>query len=424
MCRSCGADLELTLVDLGMSPPSQSLLTADSLGAAELFYPLHVRACTRCWLVQLPKLVDPREIFTEYAYFSSYSSSWVEHARRYVEMIRARLDLRSDDFVVELASNDGYLLQHFVGSGIPILGIDPAANVVQAAAQRGVPTLVEFFGRETGERLVAEGRLASLIVGNNVLAQVPDLRDFIVGIRLLLAREGTATFEFPHRLHLFDRVEYDTIYHEHYSYFSFTTLTEILGDEGLSVYDVEQLATHGGSLRIYVQHADGPYKTRVAVTSLIALEAKRGLRMPDRFEQFAVDVKESKFALLELLISLQRDGKRVVGYGAPAKANTLLNYCGIRTELLEYTVDRNPYKHGMYTPGTHIPIHPVERINEDKPDFIVVFPWNLIGEIASQLAYVSEWGAKLVVPIPRATVIDPGEGAEERLAHALLPLRA
>ncbi len=424
MCRLCGAELELTLVDLGMSPPSQSLLTAGSLGAMEKFYPLHVRACTRCWLVQLPKLVDPREIFTEYAYFSSYSSSWVEHARRYVEMIRARLDLRSDDLVVELASNDGYLLQHFVGTGIPILGIDPAANVVQAAAQRGVPTLVEFFGRETAARLAAEGRPASLIVGNNVLAQVPDLTDFIAGVALLLAREGTATFEFPHRLHLFDRVEYDTIYHEHYSYFSFTTLTEILGKELLSVYDVEQLPTHGGSLRIYVQHTAGPHKSTPAVQALMKLEETAGLRMPERFEQFSKDVKESKLALLELLISLQREGKRVVGYGAPAKANTLLNYCGIRTELLEYTVDRNPYKQGMYTPGTHIPIHPVERIKEDRPDFIVVLPWNLIGEIASELAFVSEWGAKLIVPIPRAAVIDPGEGADERLAQAQLPLQA
>jgi SAM-dependent methyltransferase len=418
-CRLCGAELELTLVDLGMSPPSQALLTADDLGGMERFYPLHVQACTRCWLVQLPKLVEPREIFTEYAYFSSYSNSWVEHARRYVEMIRARLDLGPDDLVVELASNDGYLLQHFVGTGIPILGIDPAANVTEAAAQRGVPTLVEFFGRETAEKLAAEGRLASLIVGNNVLAHVPDLRDFIAGVALLLARKGTATFEFPHRLYLFERVEYDTIYHEHYSYFSFTTLAEILRDEGLYVYDVEELPTHGGSLRIYVQHLNGPHKTSPSVRALIELEDEKGLRLPNRFEQFAEDVKESKLALLELLISLQRDGKRVVGYGAPAKANTLLNYCGIRTELLEYTVDRNPYKQGMYTPGTHIPIHSVERMNEDRPDFIVVLPWNLIGEIASQLAYVSEWGAKLVVPIPCAAVIDPGEGAEARLAEAL-----
>ncbi len=247
---------------------------------------------------------------------------------------------------------------------------------------------------------------------------MPDLKDFIAGAALLLAPEGTATFEFPHRLYLFERVEYDTIYHEHYSYFSFTTLTEILRDEGLVVYDVEQLPTHGGSLRIYVQHAGGAHRTTAAVGALMELEVERGLRSPDRFERFAQDVKESKLALLELLISLQRDGKRVVGYGAPAKANTLLNYCGIRTDLLEYTVDRNPYKQGMYTPGTHIPIHPVERISEDRPDYIVVLPWNLIGEIASQLAFVSEWGAKLVVPIPRATVIDPGEGADERLAAA------
>jgi hypothetical protein len=415
-CRFCGTSLELTVVDLGMSPPCQSLVAPDDLDSMERFYPLHVRACAHCWLVQLPELVAPDEIFTEYAYFSSFASSWVEHARRYVEMIRGRLNLGPDDLVVELASNDGYLLQHFVGTGIPVLGIDPAANVAASAEERGVPTLVDFFGRGTAERLVAEGRRATLIVGNNVLAQVPDLNDFIVGVATLLSPHGTATFEFPQLLHLLDRVEYDTIYHEHFSYFSVSTIVEIFRAHGLTVYDVEQLPTHGGSVRVYAQHADGPHTVTDAVFEVVRREEQAGLRTPERYERFAADVKESKRALLELLGALRRDGKQIVGYGAPGKGNTLLNYCGIRTDFLDYTVDRNPYKQGMYTPGTRIPIHPVERISETRPDYLLVLPWNLVDEISVQLAYVSEWCAKLIVPIPLAAVIDPGEGAQARLA--------
>ena len=322
----------------------------------------------------------------------------------------------NDDLVVELASNDGYLLQHFVGTGIPVLGIDPAANVAKVAEERGVPTLVEFFGRETAARLVGEGRRASLIVGNNVLAQVPDLNDFIAGVAGLLAPTGTATFEFPQLVHLLDRVEYDTIYHEHYSYFSFSTFARILEAHGLAAYDVEDLPTHGGSLRVYAQHAGGPHPTADAVDEVYDRDEEGGLRSADRYARFAEDVQESKRSLLELLIALRRDGKRIAGYGAPGKGNTLLNYCGIRNDLVEYTVDRNPYKQGMYTPGTHIPIHPPERIAETRPDYVLVLPWNLVDEISSQLAYVADWGAKLIVPIPWATVIEPGEGALERLA--------
>ena len=384
----------------------------------ERFYPLHVRACKACWLVQLPELVAPEDIFTDYAYFSGYSTSWVEHARLYVELVRERLKLGPDDLVVELASNDGYLLQHFVGSGIPVLGIDPAANVAKAAEERGVPTLVAFFGRQVAERLAAEGKRASLIVGNNVLAQVPQLNDFVSGVATLLAPGGTATFEFPHLLHLLDRVEYDTIYHEHFSYFSLATIVEIFRAHGLETFDVQELPTHGGSLRVFAQHEGGDRRSTEAVAALIAREEEAGLRTPERYARFAEDVKESKRALLELLVSLQRERKQVIGYGAPGKGNTLLNYCGIRTDLLEYTVDRNPYKQGTYTPGTHIPIHAVERIEATRPDYIVVLPWNLIDEIASQLAYTAEWRAQLIVPIPRATVIDPGSGAYERLAAA------
>ena len=403
-CRFCDAPLDLTVVDLGMSPLCESFLNADQIRRMEPFFPLHVFACERCYLVQLEAFVPPDEIFTEYAYFSAYSTAWVEHARQYVEMISGRLGLGSDDLVVELASNDGYLLQHFVGTGIPILGIDPAANVAEAAEERGVPTLVDFFGRACAEALVGEGKRASLIIGNNVLAQVPDLNDFVAGVQVLLRDDGTATFEFPHLLRLLDGLQYDTIYHEHFSYFSLGTTAEIFRAHGLEVYDVEELWTHGGSLRVYAQRVGGPQKTTEAVTELLAREEAEGLFSRERYAKFAEDVKESKRALLDLLIRLRRQGKQVVGYGAPGKGNTLLNYCGIRTDLLDYTVDRNPYKHGLYTPGTHIPIFPPEKIAETRPDYVLVLPWNLIDEIAAQLDYIADWGGQLIVPVPSATV--------------------
>ena len=406
-CRFCGAPLGLTVVDLGMSPLCESYLRPDQLRQMEPFYPLHVFACERCFLVQLEEFVPPDEIFSEYAYFSAYSSSWVEHARLYVEMIRRRLGLGSDDLVVELASNDGYLLQHFLGTGTPILGIDPAANIAKAAEERGVPTLVAFFGRETAGQLVAQEKRASLVVANNVLAQVPDLNDFVAGVKILLRDDGTATFEFPHLLRLLEGVQYDTIYHEHFSYFSLATVAEIFRVHGLEVYDVEELPTHGGSLRVYAQHTGGPHRQTEAVSALAAHEDREGLRSAERYTRFAEDVKESKRALLDTLITLRRDGRQVVGYGAPGKGNTLLNYCGIRTDLLDYTVDRNPYKQGLFTPGTHIPICPPEKFAETRPDYVLVLPWNLAAEISNQLAYIDEWGGRLIVPIPLAKVIKP-----------------
>jgi SAM-dependent methyltransferase len=398
--------LELTMVDLGKSPLCESFLPADRLEAMEPFYPLHVRVCTQCWLAQIPSFVPPDEIFHEYAYFSAYSDSWVEHARVYAELMARRLSLDSDSLVVELASNDGYLLQHFLPLGIPVLGIDPAANVALAAEERGVPTLVEFFGVELAGRLVGERGHADLVIGNNVLAQVPDLNDFVQGVAILLAPDGTATFEFPHLARLLEGLQYDTIYHEHFSYFSLTAIRDVFAAHGLAVVDVDELPSHGGSLRVHAAHGAERRTPSPAVEALAAREDAEGLRDPERYRRFARDVEESKRALLELLIDLRREGKQVVGYGAPGKGNTLLNYCGIRTDLLEYTVDRNPYKHGRFTPGTQIPIMPPDRIAETRPDAIVILPWNLAREIAAQLAYTKEWGARLIVPIPVATILE------------------
>jgi hypothetical protein len=406
-CRFCGAPLTRTFVDLGMSPLCESFVPPERANAMEPFFPLHARVCDACRLVQLEAYVAPDEIFTEYAYFSSYSTSWVEHARQYVVAITERLGLDDSSFAVELASNDGYLLRHFVGTGVRILGIEPAKNVALAAEEVGVPTLTEFFGVELAHTVAAQHGHADLIVGNNVLAQVPDLNDFVGGVAVLLAPGGTATFEFPHLLRLIDGLQYDTIYHEHFSYFSLETTISIMRAHGLDVYDVEELPTHGGSLRVYVAHRDRQTPS-AAVVELLAREEAEGLRKPETYEQFSAAVNESKRALLDLLIQLRREGRSVAGYGAPGKGNTLLNYCGIRTDFMEYTVDRNPYKHGLQLPGTRIPIFPPERIAETRPDYIVVLPWNLIDEISAQLAYVAEWGGKLIVPIPRAEIREPG----------------
>ncbi len=408
MCRFCGALLDLTVVDLGMSPLCESFLSAEQIRHMEPFFPLRVFACERCYLVQLEAFVPPDEIFTEYAYFSAYSTAFVEHAREYVEMISERLRLGPADLVVELASNDGYLLQHFVGTGIPILGIDPAANVAKAAEQRGVPTLVDFFGRATAERLVEDGKRASLIVGNNVLAQVPDLNDFLAGTKVLLRDNGTATFEFPHLLRLFEGLLYDTIYHEHFSYFSFATIADILRAHGLAAYDVEEVWTHGGSLRVYGQHAEGPHETTDAVHDTLAREAAEGLRSPERYTKFAEDVKESKRALLDLLIRLRREGKQVVGYGAPGRGTRCSTTAGSAQTSSTTRSTATRTSTACTPPGTHIPIFPPEKIAETRPDYILVLPWNLIDEIAEQLAYVAEWGGRLIMPLPYATVRDLG----------------
>jgi hypothetical protein len=403
-CRFCSAPLRHTFVDLGVSPLCESFLAADQLNAMEPFYPLHVRVCEQCFLVQLEQYVAREEIFTEYAYFSSYSDSWVRHAERYTEEMVERFALDGQSMVVELASNDGYLLQHFVARGIPCLGVEPAANVAEAAEARGVPTRVAFFGREEARRLRDEGYAADLMAANNVLAQVPDLNDFVGGIAELLAPRGVATVEFPHLLRLMDECQYDTIYHEHFSYFSLIATERIFAAHGLEVFDVQELASHGGSLRIFAAH-DGARDVGERTQALRAREHDAGLNTMAAYSAFDERVKASKRALLTFLIEAKEQGKRVAAYGAPGKGNTLLNYCGVGPDLIEFAVDRNPYKHGRYTPGMRIPIHPPKRIDQVKPDVIVILPWNLQKEIAEQLAHTREWGAQLVVPVPTTEVI-------------------
>jgi SAM-dependent methyltransferase len=402
-CRFCDAPLTRSFTDLGMSPLANAYVAADQLRQAEPFYPLHVFVCDRCLLVQLPAAAAPEEIFSEYAYFSSYSSSWLEHARRYVAEITERLALGPHSHVVELASNDGYLLRWFVERGIPVLGIEPAANVAEVATENGVPTLVEFFGRELGERLAGEGRAADLIVGNNVLAHVPDLNDFVAGIAALLKPDGVVTMEFPHLLRLIEEAEFDTIYHEHFSYFSFLTVRDVFAHHGLTLFDVEELPTHGGSLRIY---GGREREATERPARLLARERAAGLDSMAVYEAFDERVREAKRALLDFLVAAKRAGRSVVGYGAAAKGNTLLNYCGIRTDFVDYVVDRSPHKQGLFLPGTHVPIEAPERVIETRPDYLLILPWNLAPEITEQMAHVREWGCRFVTPIPRAQVLD------------------
>jgi SAM-dependent methyltransferase len=404
-CRLCAAPLERLVVDLGTSPLCESYIRPESYDAMEAFFPLRVFVCERCFLVQLRDYVGSEAIFGDYAYFSSYSDSWVRHAEAYVEMASRRFGLGGDSFVVEVASNDGYLLQHVVARGIPALGIEPARNVADAARERGVPTVSRFLGRDAARDLVAEHGAADLVVANNVLAHVPDLHDFVAGLSVLLAPEGVLTIEFPHLLRLIDENQFDTIYHEHFSYLSLATAGRALSAHGLEVFDVEELPTHGGSLRVYARHASENLALAPAVEELARLERDRGLETLDYYDDFAARVHETKRALLEFLIGARRAGRLVAGYGAPGKGNTLLNYCGIRTDFLEYTVDRNPHKQGLFLPGTRIPIHHPDRIAETRPDYVLILPWNLQEEIVSQLEHVRAWGGRFVVPIPSVRVL-------------------
>jgi hypothetical protein len=405
-CRFCATTLNDTVVDLGMSPLCESYVPANSLNAMEPFYPLRVLVCRNCWLVQLEQYVSADHIFSEYAYFSSYSDSWVEHAHRYTVEMTRRFGLGHESSVIELASNDGYLLKWFVKAGIPVLGIEPAANVAAVAEKQGVPTLVRFFGVELARQLAAEGRRPDLLIGNNVLAQVPDINDFVAGMALVLAAEGALTLEFPHVLRLIDESQFDTIYHEHFSYFSLHTVATILEHHGLEVFDVEELATHGGSLRVYAHHKRDLTKTVTpSVKELLVVEEACGLTEVGRYEQFASQVEETKRGILELLIRLKGQGATIAGYGAPGKGNTLLNYCGIRSDFIDFTVDRNPYKQGKFLPGTHIPIYGPEEIERRRPDYVFILPWNVKDEIVAQLSHIREWGGQFIVPIPTATVL-------------------
>ena len=406
LCRVCGAALVDSFVDLGMSPLCESFLPEGRLNEMEPFYPLKAWFCRGCFLVQLEQYVSAADIFTDYAYFSSYASSWVKHADDYVAQAVQRLALGPRSFVVELASNDGYLLQSFVRRNIPCLGIEPAANVARAAIEKGVPTLVKFFDAELGASLAAEGKRANLVLGNNVIAQVPDVHSFVAGIRNLLAPEGTLTLEFPHLQRLIEGNQFDTIYHEHFSYFSMIALDRILGAHDLAAVDVEELSTHGGSLRVWAKRAEAAEPASARLLELRAREEALGFRSPATYRAFEERVHATKRRLLSLLIGAKAAGKRIVGYGAPGKGNTLLNYCGIRTDFIEFTVDKNPHKQGKFLPGTHIPIRAPEKLDEAKPDYIFILPWNFKDEILAQLAHARGWGAKFIVPIPEATVID------------------
>jgi len=405
VCRFCQAPLRHTFVDLGMSPLCESFVPADKINHMEPFFPLHVYTCEQCLLVQLEEYVSPGEIFHDYAYFSSFSDSWVAHAKRYTEKMSERFGIGAQSHVVEIASNDGYLLQWFVQRGIPVTGVEPAANVAEAAEKKGVPCVVRFFGCETARFLVDEGKQADLLLGNNVLAHLPDINDFVGGMKILLKPSGLITMEFPHLAQLVKNNQFDTIYHEHFSYLSLLAVDKIFRHHGLVLFDVEEIPTHGGSLRIYAQHADTPAHTPTgAVEALLQREQAEGYGTIEGYLGFGPKVEETKFKVLEFLIAARRAGKHVAGYGAPGKGNTLLNYCGIRTDLIDYTVDRNPFKHGRFCPGTHIPIFPVERIRETKPDYLFILPWNLKDEIISQMAYIREWGGQFAVPIPEMTV--------------------
>ena len=405
-CRSCGAPLERIFVDLGMSPPCEDFLTAERLHEPETFYPLDVRICDRCLLVQLPTYLSAQSIFSEYAYFSSYSDSWVAHAKRMVDEAVLRQGLGPTSRVVEIASNDGYLLQHVVARGIPALGIEPATNIAVIAESKGIPTLNAFFSRALAEEIVGSSGPADLVVANNVFAHVPELNDFTAGLATLLRPGGLLSIEVAYLVRLIEGNEFDTIYHEHFMYYTVLSAEAVLARHGLRILDVEELATHGGSIRLWVVHAEDARRTTDKVGALRERELAAGLAGPDGYAAFAEQVEGTKRDLLAFLIDERRRGSTIAGYGAPGKGNTLLNYCGIRTDLIDYLVDRNPYKHGRFAPGSHIPIFPPERLKETRPDVIVVMPWNLREEIAAQLAYTRAWGARLVVAIPRLEAVE------------------
>jgi 2-polyprenyl-3-methyl-5-hydroxy-6-metoxy-1,4-benzoquinol methylase len=408
LCRFCQSPLSRTFANLGVSPIANAFLRPSQLRKVELFYPLHAYVCEKCLLVQLEELERAEQIFNdEYAYFSSYSESWLDHARRYTELMIARLALNEKSFAVEIGSNDGYLLQYFFKKNISVLGIEPSGSVARAAKNKGIDTWVIFFSARTARELISQKGKADLLLGNNVLAHVPTVNDFVEGLKIALADHGVITMEFPHLLCLMKENQFDTIYHEHFSYFSFLAATRLFAAHGLRIFDVERLTTHGGSLRIYATHdSNHRWLQGDSVADLLAEERRAGLDQIVTYSAFAEQVNKTKRELLDFLIAAKRAGKSIVGYGAPAKGNTLLNFCGIRSDFLDFTVDRSPHKQGMFLPGSRIPIFATDKIFETKPDFVLILPWNLKDEIVGQMARIAEWGGKFVIPIPQVRVLD------------------
>ena len=405
MCRSCGNELTYTFVDLGVSPLANSYLKAEQLEEMEPFYPLHAYVCENCFLVQLNEFQSSEQIFGDYAYFSSYSESWLKHAREYTELMLDRFGFDSNHQIIEIASNDGYLLQYFRNKGLPVLGVEPAQNVAKVARDAGIPTLSKFFGVQTATEMAAQGKYADLMLGNNVLAHVPDLNDFVEGFRILLKPQGIITMEFPHLMRLMEQNQFDTIYHEHFSYFSFITVKKVFAAHHLAMFDVEELLTHGGSLRIFACHAEDKSKPiSQSVRNLVEREKDAGFESLEHYLSFAEKVKETKRNILEFMVKVKKQRKSMAGYGAPAKGNTLLNYCGIGTDFIDYTVDRSPHKQGHFLPGTHIPIYHPDKIKETKPAYLVILPWNLKEEIMEQMSYIRDWGGQFVTLIPEVRI--------------------
>ncbi len=403
-CRFCKTKLSVTFADLGMSPPSNAYLKAEQLNSMERFYPLHAWVCEECKLVQLEEFESPAEIFSEYAYFSSFSESWLKHAETYVQMMIDRFGFNARSQVVEIASNDGYLLQYFQQKNIPVLGVEPAANVAKVALEkRGIPSRVEFFGTATARKMVADGIQADLLLGNNVLAHVPDINDFVGGMKVLLKPDGIITMEFPHLLRLIEHNQFDTIYHEHFSYLSFYTVEKIFARQGLKLFDVEELPTHGGSIRIFAAHAESSRPVEKRVAAMKNLE--KALESMEIYRAFAENVKETKRAFLEFLVKAKRDKKTIVGYGAAAKGNTMLNYCGVRGDFIDYVVDKNPYKQKRFLPGIHIPIFDPQKLSETKPDYVLILPWNIKDEVVDQMRHIRSWGGRFVVAVPKTQVL-------------------
>jgi len=405
-CHNCSHPLEDTFVDLGTSPLCEEFVKPEHINEGQKFYPLHVYVCKNCLLVQVAEYVSPEDIYSDYHYFSSYSDSWLQHASDYVDLMIDDYGINRDSFVVEIASNDGYLLQYFKNKNIPILGIEPSENVARAAIEKGIPTEKVFFGEKTAGGILKKYQSADLILGNNVLAHVPRINDFIDGLDTLLGDKGIMTFEFPHLLQLIENNQFDTIYHEHFFYYSLIAVNSIFKQHGMKIFDVQELSTHGGSIRIFVSREENEdYPVSQSVDRIISTEKAKGYLDIDMYKSFGERVRQTKRDILELLIELKRQDKTIAGYGAPGKGNTLLNYCGIRTDFIDYTVDRNPNKHGYYLPGSLIPIFHPDKIRETKPDYVFILPWNLKDEIMQQIDYVREWGGQFIIPIPEPVII-------------------